>query len=249
MRDPDLVKIRRNQTLILSLGPSYKMPRGPRKAWKKKASGPRRRPALRRKRAYPTNVNRSLQPIPQRYICKMKYSETVATSVATNLYAFNLNSIYDPNRTGLGHQPYGHDTLATLYNRYRVISCAWRINVLMGASTSPVQVAAQPANELLTTVSVNEMRENPRAKYILQNTGAESRVLKGHTYIPSLVGRSKQQYMSDDRYQAQIGASPLEAAILNVLTADVTDTAAVVSLQVMLEYTVEFFDIKHLAQS
>lgn len=220
-----------------------------RKAWKKKASGPRRRPALRRKRAYPTNVNRSLQPVPQRYICKMKYSETVATTAIGNLYAFNLNSIFDPNRTGTGHQPYGHDTLQILYNRYRVIACAWRINVLMGASTSPVQVAAQPANEVLTTASINEMRENPRAKYIIQNTGAESRVLKGKTYIPSLVGRSKTQYMSDDRYQAQVGSNPLEAAILNIVTSDVSDTGAAVSLQVMLEYTVEFFDIKHLAQS
>lgn len=220
------------------------------RAWKKKASGPRRRPALRRKRGgYPTNVNKSLQPVPQRYICKMKYSETVATTAFGNLYAFNLNSVFDPNRTGTGHQPYGHDTLATLYNRYRVIACSWRVNVLMGASTAPVQVAAQPANEILTTASVNEMRENPRAKYIIQNTGAESRVLSGKTYIPSLVGRSKAQYMSDDRYQAQVGSNPLEAAILNICTSDVADAGAAVSLQVMLEYTVEWFDIKHLAQS
>lgn len=75
-------------------------------------------------------VNSALQPIPQRYITKMKYSEQVSTDAAGR-YMFNLNSIFDPNRTGTltGHQPYGFDTLATLYNRYRVISCGYRIQV------------------------------------------------------------------------------------------------------------------------
>lgn len=217
-------------------------------AYKKKPTGPRRRPALRRRRPL-TIVNRALHPIPSRFITKMKYSETVATSAVGNFYQFNLNSVHDPNRSGVGHQPYGHDTLATLYNRYRVISCGWRINVLMGSATTPMQVAAMPANEALTIISVNELRENPRAKYIIQNTGAASQVLSGKSYIPALVGRTKTQYMSDDRYQAQVGSSPLEAAILNVVTSDVNDAGAAVSLQVVLEYTVEWFDIKHLAQS
>lgn len=221
----------------------------PRRAYKKKPTGARRRPALRRKRAPLTNVNRSLQPIPQRYICKMKYSENVSTSAVAPTYAFNLNSIFDPNRTGIGHQPYGHDTLFTLYNRYRVISCGWRINVVMGSTSNPVQLACQPANEVLGTVSINEMRENPRSRYITQNPGAQSVFLTGKSYIPSLVGRTKAQYMADDRYQAQMGSSPAELAILNLVANDAFDSGVAVTVQVLLEYTVEFFDIKHLAQS
>lgn len=222
-------------------------PRGPRKAWKKKATGARRRPALRRK-AYRANVNRSLQPIPNRYICKMKYSETIATG-ATGIANLNLNSVFDPNRSGVGHQPYGHDTLITLYNRYRVISCGYRINIAIGSSTAPVQLAAQPANEVLAMLSLSEMRENPRAKYILQNPGSGSVYLSGKSYIPSLVGRTKSQYMADDRYQAQVGASPSELAILNILTADAFDTPSSATFQIVMEYTVEWFDIKHLSQS
>lgn len=199
-------------------------------------------------------VNRALQPIPQRYIVKMKYSEQVSTDAAGR-YMYNLNSIFDPNRTGTitGHQPYGFDTFSTLYNRYRVISCGYRIQVNWNgntASAQPVLLGAMPANEELTILSMSELRENPRAKYLSQAYGAETKTLTGKTYIPSLVGRNKAQYMADDRYQAAINASPSELAVLNIFTAsggiDATSSCAI---QVLLEYTVEFFDVKHLAQS
>ena len=38
-----------------------------------------------------TTVNRSLQPFPNRYICKMKYATNVTTSAVTGQYIFNLN--------------------------------------------------------------------------------------------------------------------------------------------------------------
>ena len=194
-------------------------------------------------------VNRALAPIPQRYITKMKYSEYVATD-ATGMYRFNLNSIYDPNRTGTGHQPYGFDTMATLYNRYRVISCGWRIQCMRGYNSDPVQIGAIPSNESLTFTTLSELRENPRAKYILQNPGAPVQQLTGKSYLPSLVGRTKQQYMSDDSYQAQVTNSPGELALLNILTTSNTDgVVGYISIQVLLEYTVEFFDVKNLAQS
>lgn len=220
------------------------------KPFKKAPTGPRRRPALRRPRRAPmTIVNRALHPIPSRFITKMKYSDTVAVTTLANTFAFNLNSVFDPNRTGVGHQPYGHDTLATLYNRYRVISCGWRVNLALSTGGSPIQLACIPANEVLSITSINEMRENPRAKYILQQPGAPSVYLTGKSYIPSLVGRTKSQYMADDRYQAQVGASPSELAILNLCATDAFDAPIAVTMQVMLEYTVEWFDIKHLSQS
>jgi len=51
--------------------------------------------------ALTTNVNRSLQPIPDRYICKMKYAETIQTS-ATGQFQYRLNSLFDPNFSGGG---------------------------------------------------------------------------------------------------------------------------------------------------
>lgn len=201
-----------------------------------------------KRRGYKTNSNlRSLNPIAQRYICKMKYAETVATD-GSGLYAFNLNSIFDPNRTGVGHQPYGHDTLQTMYNRYRVISCSYRVFAPRNDQT--IQLAAQPANEVLAPITVAEMKENPRSRYITQSPGGQVVALSGKVFIPSLVGRTTAQYMADDRYQATFGTSPAELAVLNMIVGTGADAPLTNSaLNVELVYTVECFDIKHLAQS
>lgn len=193
-------------------------------------------------------VNRALQPIAQRYICKMKYAETTSTS-ALGEYRFNLNSIFDPNRSGVGHQPYGHDTLQTLYNRYRVISCGYRIQAVQTATGVPIQLACQPANEQLTYTTISEMKENPRAKYVTVSPGAPAVYLTGKVYLPSLVGRTKAQYMADDRYQAEYGASPAENAILNIKAQTIADVDTIFTFNILLEYTVESFDIKNLGQS
>jgi len=220
----------------------------------KKTSAPkrqliRRKRIARRPRSYPTNVNRSLQPIPQRTIVKMKYSDLITTNAGSGMAYVNLNSLFDPNRTGVGHQPYGFDTFATLYNRYRVISCGWRLHVVKGYSDAPTTLAVQPANEELLPTTMSEIRENPRTKYIIAQPGGGIVFCSGKSYIPSLVGRTRAQYMADDRYQALVTANPQELAILNMATASGADTFVQTTINVLLEFSVEFFDVKHLSQS
>lgn len=214
---------------------------------------------MRRGKRPITNVNRAIQPFAQRYICKMKYSDSVQVTgpglAGLAAFRFNLNSIFDPNQTGTGHQPYGHDTLSILYNRYRVISCKYVISAIATGGTSGNQysiVAALPANESVNvTGGINEVQENPRCNFITQAPSAALKVLKGTVHLPSLMGRTKSQYMADDRYQATYGTSPNEFAILNVYAGLLNGAAETSSMQlnVMLEYTVESFDVKNLSQS
>lgn len=193
-----------------------------------------------------STIGKSISPIPQRYITKMKYSADVSTN-ASGQYLFNLNSTFDPDRTGIGHQPYGRDQLAGLYNRYRVIACGWRITA--PSSSTVVQLGALPANEAVATTTMDYYRENPRAKYFCQNPGGQALVLSGKVYLPSLMGRTKAQYMADDRYQALASADPSELAVLNIFTANSGGTALTAPINVLLEYTVEWFDVINQTQS
>lgn len=199
-----------------------------------------------------TNFN-ALTPFAQRYITTMKYCETYTpgNSNGQTVWRLNLNSIFDPNRTGTGHQPYGHDTFSSIYNRYRVISCSYVVSAVSTAGAT-LQMAVIPANEEFVGTSVSEYRENPRCKFAVQTPGAVMRVIKGKVYLPSLTGRSKAQYMADDRYQAQFGSSPSELMILNLVTQSfdetlLTNTGTI--FQVCLKYTVELFDPKQISQS
>lgn len=204
-------------------------------------------------------VNRVLQPFAQRYISRMKYAEQI-NQVGTTLggltqFNYNLNSIFDPNRTGGGHQPYGHDTMATLYNRYRVIKCSYAISALGTGGTDGDAysiIAALPANEQVTlNGGVAEAQENPRCKFITQAPNAALKVLRGTVSLPSLVGRTKSQYMADDRYQATYGSSPNELAILNIYTGLLNGGSQTLTAKIgiVLDYTVESFDVKNLIQS
>lgn len=210
-----------------------------------------RRKGLKKRSGYKKRttrlVNNALQPFPQNFICKMKYAADLQTS-AGGRYDINLNSIYDPDRSGAGHQPYGFDNLAIIYNRYRVISCGWRITTTSGTS-AVVQLGCIPTNSGILPVNFAELKEQPRAKYLIQFPGANAAVLSGKAYIPSLVGRSKAQYMADDRYQALVTADPAESAILQIHTANSSGVLGTNVINVILEYTVEFFDVNNVAQS
>lgn len=227
------------------------MPR--RRLWKPRMNRRVKRRRIGRRRGRggrTTNVNRALQPIPQRYICKMKYAQTIATD-ANAQAVFRLNSVFQPPQAGGGHQPYAFDTLSTLYNRYRVISCGWRIHAQAAPTdTGGLIVSAIPSNDTGIVWNPAEMIENPRAKYVINQAGGFCPVLRGKSYIPSLMGRTKAQYMADDAYQANVTTNPTENALLYILTsAKNGGNVPALPIQVLLEYTVEWYDVKRLLQS
>lgn len=223
----------------------------------------RKRTRKIRRKARTTLKNKTLNPFSQRYLCKMKYAEVrvVSGPVGGGLvqYNYRLNSIFDPNLTGGGHQPYGSDQLSDLYNRYRVYKVDYAISALNtdGAINYSV-IAAIPSNEPLSAiVGVPEIMESPRARYITQAPNASLKVLKGSISLPSLTGRTKAQYMADDRYQALFTDNPQESAVLNIFAGTLSGTNGngttgltnTMNLSISLVYHVECFDVKQQIQS
>lgn len=213
---------------------------------KRKNTKPRRRVFKRKPRQ--VNVNRALTPFAQRYITKMKYSQAFTLSVGNNwTQIMNLNSVFDPDRSGIGHQPYGYDQLTPIYNRYRVISCSYVISCYSGGV--PIRYGCLPCNETPPINNMSELVENPRSRWAVQFPAGSTTMIKGSVYIPSLVGRTKAQYMADDRYQAQVGQNPGELALLFITAQNMSDTSSDSTLTVTLNYTVEFFDAHPIDQS
>ena len=113
----------------------------------------------------------------------------------------------------------------------------------------PIRYACIPSNEVKLYASVGELAENPRAKFAMQIPGGNSTKLVGKVHIPSLTGRTKAQYMADDRYQAAFGASPGEIAVLTMAAFGLQENTTDVNWTITLEYTVEVFDPNPIAQS
>jgi len=75
--------------------------------------------------------------------------------------------------------------------------------------------------------------------------------LSGKSYLPKLMGRTRAQYMADDNYQAIVSTNPTETGWLYLQTFNATTGLPIggIPLNVVLEFTVEFFDLKHIVQS
>lgn len=198
---------------------------------------------MRRKGRKTVLVNRALQPIPQRYIARHKYVESVIITAGVQPFAFRVNSMYDPNSTGIGHQPYARDTYAALYNRYRVIGVKVRVICGNPDANTPVRLTGLFSNDVITSVNGDLAAESPRSKTINQIPNGSTMVLKHQGYMPSIVGRSKQQYMADDRYQSDVGNNPLEAVYLYLWATNYANSNVAVNAQVQIEFLCEWFDV------
>lgn len=122
-----------------------------------------RRPYKRAKSVRVSRFAEVLRP----FRCKLLYTDGVllATSagVGFTTYSFRANSLFDPDYTGTGHQPYRYDQLATIYQKYRVVSSKITVNFSTGdktvaaTDTGPWQVGVVPSTAFTSTGSGTDM--------------------------------------------------------------------------------------------
>lgn len=217
-----------------------------------------RRPYRRSKRRKPRmsrlqtlTVRQPGNILPDRLKTTLIYEEKIQVNPAglTGGYNYNLNSLYDPNRAGTGHQPMGFDELAGLYNRYRVHGCAYEVT--WSNFNTPVRVGVCPLNGSSNPADVDDLSEQPYSSTTIVGTigsgGNDIRRLKGYIGMKKLMGRT----ILDDRDEAVVTASPSEVAILSLLYESLDGSTAMTSANhiVRLKYYVEFFDKKSLVGS
>lgn len=89
-------------------------------------------------RNYGRYASLSGSPMPDRFNASLIYSDTVTLNPGAGTlvhHDFRLNSLYDPDLTGTGHQPRGFDQLMAFYQRYRVYGCKMDVCMLSPAAT------------------------------------------------------------------------------------------------------------------
>jgi len=195
-----------------------------------------------------------LTPIcPDRLIVSLPYSEVVTRQPGAFVddYQFNLNSIFDPNRTGIGHQPLGHDQWSQFYNRYRVIS----VDVIfeyINQNNETILLSLFPSNNT-TTPNINDFLEQPYGSTgSLGNAdgGRAGLTLQAHWECWKVTGRTRQEYLAGDQYQAQFGSSPSELLIIHstAIQPQALTTMEYLS-KAMIRYNVEIYDRVQLSSS
>lgn len=84
------------------------------------------------------------QTFPKVLFTKLRYNDTdfsVSTTSGAGYqasYKFRGNSVYDPDATGAGSQPYYFDQLAAVYTKYKVLASAIKVYMYTTSTSSAV---------------------------------------------------------------------------------------------------------------
>lgn len=174
-----------------------------------------------------------------RYECKLEYKEVVnftGTGTTTN-YQFLVNSLFDPNGTGVGHQPRFFDQLKAVYGQYLVTKVHWKIRFINANSTVArwgicISDTAQSSTPL---TEICEMKYS-KSGWLSQNTGGPNQGrATGNMRMATLFGV---KYIDAvDELFANVGSNPADPAYLVLCVAGPAGTEALsVYAEVELDY-------------
>jgi len=196
-------------------------------------------------------------PFRGRTTARLTYCDSLSLTpgggLDTSNYLLRCNSIFSPDANGGAgaHQPYGHDTFATLFTHYSVkkatleMACGEQNSV--GSNWFPMMVGAY-INDDTTVITVNPslQREQP---------GSISKILTNdeHQTFSIVYDRDKRfPGFDQNRASSNFGANPAEQAYFNLFTVgnpSVNNDSNTVVFFIKITYEVEMWEPKKLAQS
>jgi len=161
-----------------------------------------------------------------------------------------MNSLFDPDLTGVGHQPYGFDQLKVFF-----------LNYLVTAMTVELQMVQQTYNGDTITVSLlpwysasapptaqdylNELGTNER----LQLPAGQVKVFKRRYEIADVLGLTLSDFVSDPAYRTPVGSNPTLAPTFNLSYTCGSATQPTFTVDMTITYHSQFMDKVVQAQS
>jgi hypothetical protein len=199
-------------------------------------------------------------PFPIRMNRTLRYSQLVTlTAGASGLFGteqiFRLSSLFDPDLTGTGHQPYGFDSLAALYYRYKVNAvrvCLRFSDPSADGVLCAAQFQAPSVTQTVTGADVGAVMERAGVwTHNLNNTGEQAIVLDQYFPMHVLVGVTPQQFAANlEDYQSLCTTNPARGPFLRIATAALDGSSTpTVRLEATLMFYSSFFERIGLSQS
>lgn len=199
-------------------------------------------------------------PFPNSKLVFLKYtglhilfSDSIPVSNAFGIeQVYRLNSLYDPDLTNAGHQPYGYDTLCEFYRQYQVLGCFVEIqfrnpgaNDVYGAFS--VQTG-QNTNSL-TGANAGAVAERNNCIYKHIPLYTNGFVWKEYFPIHVIEGLPLRAFLGNVNYTALVGANPTFQSYLRIAISASGTTLRSSDVIVNLTFKARMFDITNVGQS
>lgn len=215
--------------------------------------------SLKRTRSYPRpraftlskNILRDKQRVTMRYSTQVTLSGDVAGSFG---HIFDANGLYDPDRTGFGHQPRGFDEMMALYSKYVVtdakVLCRFRnasnARIIPFIIVTDNQTLGSGVTDALEhSGCVSGTRRLARTSTPDESGIANQMALRHHVNVPKWKG--VKDLLADTSLQGSNVTNPADS--IYFIVGGVTDGAFNLVMDVDMEFTAYMLDPKQPGQS
>jgi hypothetical protein len=177
----------------------------------------------------------------------LKYSDFAQqTATVLSVYTYRLNSLYDPDESGTGAQPYGFDELMALFNYYRVEFANIEVQVC-NTGTAPAMVALAPSILNTDPTSVNDVASMPLGQSaLIPEEGDNKHTFRMRVDIRSFLGIKMN---IDDNLIGTATSNPTRMLYLHVASEQVDTAAKKITAVVRIDYGTRFINPKQLTLS
>jgi len=181
-----------------------------------------------------------------RYSFFRSYSTTSGTG--QDVYQYKLNSMYDCDQTGTGHQPLYRDQLYAIYKYAVVLGCRWTIEV------STTTITGVIINAMATTYSATDsdtstaIERGQTARAWTQLSAPKT--MTGYVRMKTLFGLpTDDSVLTDDLFRHDTNADPSQLGYLSIYTQDTEQAQSRVSMNITMDFDVVFKEVLKIANS
>lgn len=190
---------------------------------------------------------------PARTTKKLRYATSASLScsavgVVTGR-VYSANGLFDPDVTGVGHQPMGFDQMMLSYDHYYVT--ASKIEVLFkNISATTINVAIRTDADTVITSSADTLLESGM---LLTETLEAKSTYGSAKRLQSAISIRKFQGVDDVldvvELRGTVAANPVEGSFFHVVCWDPTLNGGTVSVEVVMEFTATFTEPRMITPS
>lgn len=159
-------------------------------------------------------ASRRLNPFPNTKLVRHKYCDTITIPAggaigAASVYQFVANNIYDPDYTGVGHQPLFHDEMAAQYKYYTVLTSSIKVT-FAGTNAQEANFLLWVDDDLFVPTNPNDAMEQHASTFSLNRLDRRSNTLQLRASLD--VARwnktSRAGLLADDMHKTSRNSSP-----------------------------------------
>lgn len=172
------------------------------------------------------------------------------TTGALNTTVFSANGLYDPNISGIGHQPTGFDQMMVFYDHYVVVRAKATVNWFNASSAASAQVALSINSSTSVPTDYVSLAEGGYVVRDYINTSSTADAMKTSRMTVDISRFSGTPNVRDATdLWGTASANPQEQTYFNLSAWDFQGGSPNMRYEIMIEYEAWFLEPRKLTSS